>query len=532
MDNSVEEAQEQIEHLQDLAPSRFKIGVAVGILLVTAAATFAGVYAARSAGNVSDAQRSRQELSASAVSDGLHATALGVAADQQRDDSTEAGWRAALLRIEAGDSAAGVAGALRAQAAAADSQSSTAGAAVPLPHAPYRTYAAQIEVPTLLVQQSALSYAQQSAQWQAKGTAALSIVSVLALALFLLGLALTISHTLTQKGFVLLALIMLVVSTVRLGVIASGGIVHPTASCINGFAVGSARYAGGDNAGAITTLQRAVASCPSYADAWNALAVAEYSLKTKAGFQFSEHAFAKALALNETKPAVMYNNLGFTQLINGRLGDAAATLASALKLDPTNEYTLASLAEERLLNNDPAAADRYLQRAMHLVAGHGPAFRLAFFTALRTSQQAFRGLGPHNSLLVSYFTKFREAEASIDSRNSATPGDAHGAKVSNIIVRTEAGSLGTAGYATLGFAYTGLRTGDHLSLRWYKYDDIYELADSVPDLPVDAALAGAGTISPDRYFVPMPAGSQTLEIYLNGIILGSATFTMPAGTSG
>ncbi|HWG74545.1 MAG TPA: tetratricopeptide repeat protein [Acidimicrobiales bacterium] len=533
MESRLEEVKEEIEHLDHVPAGRLKVVVTVAVLLVTFATTAGALLAAKAAARESEAQRQRQQMSAQAVAASIKDTSSTAIIDQQRNDSSEAGWRRTFLDLVATDpSTAGDTKAqVQSEAAASEKQRVAIDAGLPVPYSKLQAYEATLAVPTDLANQTAQARATESAQWLGKEDVALSTVSMLALALFLLGLALTISTRGTAKGFVALALVLLLVSVGRLADVAARGVTVPTGQAITAYAKGNEKLADGDYPGAIGQFKTAVHLSPGYESAWEQLANAEFDQSTPAGYAASERYFAKALDLkpSESKVAPLYNNLGFSQLVDGHLQAAATTLHTALSLDPTNEVTLASLAEQRVLAHDSPSADQYLAQALAIVARHGSYFRQQYFEAFRSDQDTFAVAGVPPSVTDAFYTRVKQAEASLDSLGSANPGDAHGATVTNIVTRPVTGAAGKAGLATVGFDYTGFQADDHLALRWYEDGVTYELTDSQPNSVLDASAAGNGAFAPDAYNVPVPEGSQTVEIYLNGVLLGSSTFNMPAG---
>jgi tetratricopeptide (TPR) repeat protein len=398
-----------------------------------------------------------------------------------------------------------------------------------VPTANLQGYESKLNEPTDVARQTAAADAAASSQWEGTEGSALADISMLALALFLLGLTLTITHRPTAVGFVALAGVIVLVAVVRLGIVGTHQVDVPTASAISAYANGNQDLATGDYNGAIASFRQAVTTSPGYEAAWEQLAYADFNLYTPAGFSASDKDYQHALSL---KPAQagrgpLLNDLGFSQLVSGQVPAAGATLLDALKTDPTDEVTLASLAEQATLAHDPSRADGYLAQTLGIVQKHGPYFREQFFQSFRSDQSTFYVAGVPSSVTDPFYLKVKEAEASLDSLGSPQPGDAHGATVTNLSARP----VGTQGLATMSFDYDGFQPGDHLAIRWYQDGVTYELTDSLPNTVLDSSWQGSGSFNPDQYVVPVTAGSQTVEVYLNGVLLSSQTFTMPAATS-
>jgi tetratricopeptide (TPR) repeat protein len=341
-------------------------------------------------------------------------------------------------------------------------------------------------------------------------------------------LALTISNHSTARGFVVLAVVLLVVSVGRLTDVAFSGVSAPSTRAIAAYGSADTKAYVGDSAGAAHLLQTAVHISPDYEQAWEQLANDEYSEGTRTGYSAFERDLGRALALHpsSTQKAVLFTDLGFTQLLDGQFEAAGVTLHHALTFDPTNEVALANLSLQRMLVGDRAGADMYFNMALAHVASHGPYFREQYFAGYRHGQQTFDQVGIRNPVFDAFYMWMKEAEASLDALGQPAPGDSHGASVSHVVLRPVSGPGGQS-LATVAFDYRGFQVGDHLSVRWYSQGTYYDVAESLPDFKLDASFAGSGTLLPDNMGVPTLPGSHTVEIYLNGVLLGSSTFTMP-----
>ena len=518
MENTLEEVHEHLEHLEHEASLKFKTIITVMVLAVTAAATVAGVLVALWSGHESEAQSARQELAAEAVSADLHANAIYAVNSEQDDQATEAGWQAAFLRLHEDGASSSTSSVLEAQAKVADQQ------------AKQKSSVSQEEIDTASEKQTVAGEESQAKALEAedfagKESGALTVISILAVCLFLLGLAPTLQTRAVRFSFVGLALVGLLVSVVRLVVVAGGSAEVPTSSCID-------RYAHSLLAGSyddeIKDLRSVVGACPSYANAYQELANAQAGLGTKKGFLAAEDSYRKAIDLHPANAAILYNDLGAAQVFDGHIAQAHDSLTKALQLDPTNEITLSSWSEQRAFAGDSAGASRYLDRSLALVAKHGSYFRQAYFTSMRTDDQVAQALGIETPAAKALYQRARNAEASLDVYGKPTPGDAHGAQVTSITVRKANGQIGDSGCATFGYSYTGLRAGDHVSVRWYENGTTFSLTQSIIDETVGSG--GDGQLDPDTgYVVPTTPGSWTVEVYVNGNLLRSATFTMPQG---
>lgn len=518
MENHLEEVGEHLEHIEEeLTSSGFKTVVTALMLLVTAAATTAGVLAARWSADESEAQRARQEFAAQAVAADLHANALQAASGEQADQQSESGWQAAFLRLQRQGADAATAALLGRQADVADRQRAQSTSPV---SAQQRTAAAEAQDTAAGMSEAK---AQTAADFSAKEAGALTVVSMLAVALFLLGLAPTIGTPVPRRIFVALAALGLVVAVGRLSIVATRHTQVPTAQCVQQYA--AARQATTTYEAEISRLHPVVHDCTRYADAYEALGDAESGIGTPRTFLTAEADYRTALRQHPAYAAILYNNLATAQLFDHHLAAARTSLQHAAALDPNNEITLGSEAEQRAFSGDQSGADRYLAQALALVAKHGPYFRDSYFASLRTDALETHVLNIATPTTNAFYRRVDEAEASLDVYGRPAPGDAHGATVDHIVARKAPGKIGAAGTAMVTYTLHGLRPGDHLSVRWYLSGVTFSLEQSEVDAHVTTNLDGR--LQPGAYVVPTAPGTWTVEVYVNGNLAGSTTFTMP-----
>jgi Flp pilus assembly protein TadD len=174
--------------------------------------------------------------------------------------------------------------------------------------------------------------------------------------------------------------------------------------------LGIALIRAGETQKAELALKQAVDREPGLWRAWNALGYLHDARNDSAG---AERAYGQALAANE-RNAVLYNNRGFSRLMQRKADAAVDDFRRALQIDPQQELAKANLrlalawqghyahaaagasaAESgRALNNvgyvalmrgDLETAERYLSRAMAADAGYNSAAarNLAYLKSLR-----------------------------------------------------------------------------------------------------------------------------------------------------
>jgi hypothetical protein len=126
------------------------------------------------------------------------------------------------------------------------------------------------------------------------------------------------------------------------------------------------------------------------------------------------------------------------------------------------------------------------------------------------------------------FLHAKEAEASLDSIGRPTPGSTHGARITDVYLGPAKKIGGIGGFLTIGFYHQGLRPGDHLAFRLYSGDDsVYDATASEPDVVVQqgTTLVGDGVFAPQQTRVDIGhMGRVTLEVYLNGVFQGQASY--------
>lgn len=529
MENTFSEAHEEIKHLDHMSAPRLKVGMTVAILVITMLATLAGVLAGIWSSREAEAQTARQQATASALKAELGATTQESEVAQTEDDSIEAGWRSSFLYEESTQvHAADLKRVLLAQQKRTYRISTEIDKRLPSGGVT-SAYYARLQEPATHDEQLAKARALEGVGWLEKNNEALAVVSMLALALFLVGLALTINNRRIQLGFTALSIAMLVFSGARLAWIAATPINRPTESCVNRYSSAVTAYTAGRPGAARTELESVTKACPTYSDAWAALAQAAFDPgKSTARAQFASASY-RALATADSPSAVLQNNAGTAALLNHDVGTAQRLLAAARAAAPHNPIVLSSCAELAAARDDAGQAQSDLRAAITQVAKHGPYYRdQVFFAAMRDDANSFAQAGWHNRVFDQLFLSAKEAEASLDSVGRATPASTHGAKITNIYLGPAKKIGGIGGFLTIGFQHWGLRPGDHLAFRFYTQNDSrYEATASEPNIVVHPAttLVGTGLFAPQQTRIDIGSvGRVTLEVYLNGVYQGQANF--------
>ncbi len=539
MENPLHEAHEQIEQLEEKPESRLKAIITVSILVVTMLTTAAGVLAAIWSAHQSETQRERQQAATSSLQESVTANAQLRAVDTLRDDIKEDTWRKTFLHVytlEVSDKT--IDAELQRQANSAAAIAKQLGAQLPA-GATADDYSDKLYEKSLADSQLASAYAQESSGWLEKHNGALAVVSILALSLFLLGLALTLGNRATQLGFTGLAIVMTLVGGARLLQVQVTGITAPTEDCINTAAAANADMVVSQYVAAAKKLNTALLECPEYGEAWTQLANAYFyygvasnnrTTATRVWLQ-AEQADKSALGAADVKTGVLYNDLAFMEILNHQYDAAAQNMVQAHRLAPESHYVLGTLAELAIARGDVTTAMHYLDEAALPLKDAGPYFRdQYFFTSLRYDSGYFATAGITGPKVEAFFAKAREYEAMLDVKNMAHPLDTHGAVIDNLVFRKSDSVLGrTAGFVTIGFSYRGLEAGDVLSLRFYGYNDTFydPTASLTVTVSAGSSLVGDGTEQPDSdYRLKLSYKyATTMEVYLNGVLQGEMAYT-------
>lgn len=539
MENPLHEAHEQIEHLEEAPESRLKVVITISILVVTMLTTAGGVLASIWSAHQSETQRERQQAATKSLEEGLTVNSTLSSVDTAIDDATEAQWRETFLKVysmEVSDKS--LVPQLKKQEQAAKQVVDQINGRLPA-GARDSSFSDRLNEDSVTESQLAAAYARESAGWLEKHNGALAVVSMLALSLFLLGLALTIGNRPTQIGFTALAAVMTVIAAARLVQIDVSDIKAPTEDCIRTAAAATAFVVDTEYKRAETKLEEALGACPSYGDAWSALGQARFyegvvsgdPAVAKRDWPRAQQAYQRALDVADTRSGELYNDLAFLQMLDHDYVDAQANLDKAYELSPNSNYVLGSRAELAVARGDDTTAERLLRQAADNLKDAGPYLRNDyFFASLRYDHAYFTQAGITGRKVDAFFQHGREYEALLDSGHMTTPLDTHGATINNLVFRRSHSVLGRVSKAvTIGFDYSGLKVGDVLSFRFYGYQDsTYDPTASLTQTVAEgSSLLTDGVEQPDTDFrlTLTYQYETTMEVYLNGVFMGQASFT-------
>ena len=437
MENPLHEAHEQIEQLDEKPESRLKVVITVAILVVTMLTTAAGVLAAIWSARQSETQRERQQSATTSLQESVTANSQLLAVDGLKDDIKEDTWRKTFLHVytlEVSDKT--IDSELQKQADRRPRLPKQLSTRLPA-GANSDDYTDKLYEKSLADSQLASAYAQESSGWLEKHNGALAVVSILALSLFLLGLALTLGNRATQVGFTALAIVMTVVGGARLLQVQLSDITAPTED-VHRHGGCSQRRHGADalRRRGHQAATRPSRSCPDYVDAWSQLANTLLLLRRVLGKPRSprrpclqaEQADQAALNVADVKTGVLYNDLGVhadPQPSVRRRGAEHGRRAQALPREPLRaRHSRRARDRPRRPEDGVPLPD---EAALSLKDA-GPYFRdHYFFTSLRYDSGYFALAGITGAKVDAFFSRAREYEAMLDLKNMAHPLDTHGA---------------------------------------------------------------------------------------------------------
>jgi hypothetical protein len=369
------------------------------------------------------------------------------------------------------------------------------------------TYLFRQYEPATVAQQAAFASEEASIRWSRREDANVAVGALLAVALLLLGVALSVPQPAVKWGFVTVACLLAVVAGVRLLLVNAPSVGHRPDAAISAYADGIVNRQAGHDAAATADFTRATTIDGTYASAWAELGSALAGAHGDAPhLGAAVHAFQRALALG-TRDTSMLNDLAYADVRLGRLTDASryigVTLQGAAPAPPP--YALTTAAEVALARGDTAATDRFRDAAIASVAAKDAGFRHAFFSSWRRDEGQLAGVVPA-ARLDSFFAGVKDIEASIDAYGTAGPRALHGAALTSLAVRQNAGT------STLNYAITagGIHDGDVLSIRLYR-DGTFDAYSSLPALRL--GVSDGPNLMENA---PADPGQVHVEVYLNG----------------
>ena len=519
------ELQESVEHLEHAAHgprTRLRVIVTVLILAATVEAAVVGYMAATASSNADTTARERQLHDVAAAQATLYAAGQSGLSNDISADEVDAARRAAVRNFQAGQP--GVSAADRAELAAETARWSAVQHAEevlnPAGVDSLQLYRAKVGKPATREQQLADLAGEQTEAWVRRSDVYVAVVGLLAVALFLLGLALTVPRRIIGYGFAMLALGIGAYGGVRTVLATTPELPAMSDSVLSAYTDGVVAQAAGKHTEAIADYERAVKGRPHYAQAWKQLADSRNSFTASTdALHETVRDYQRAIAEGDRR-ANVYHFLAFTEMRLGHVGDALKDARTAHDIAPVNAQIDFALALTELLNGDSAGAQRDSRAAFALLKDQLPSDRALYFSQLRNDEAVLANAPVNQSQLKPFFLAGREAEASYDALGGPDPTPLRGATASISAVE----GVNRTFYA---FVYSNFAVGRVVGIRWYDSTSHYVASASTPALKWLYTPDGTYNGYVDNVPANLSTGTYTLELYLDGNFLSRTTVVVP-----
>jgi tetratricopeptide (TPR) repeat protein len=497
----------QLEGVQELSDSRRKRRVTIVILLVTLSTSGVGYLAGRAGSNSQTAARLRHTHTLAGQRAQLDAIAERATVNDVQDDIGELSW-ATTVRTYQGIRVTDPAESARIAADKTLLTSNQTGLETAYPEATgdFLAFFAEGNKDANREQQLAAIAAEQGAAWGHRADAYVSVIGLFAVALFLLGLSLTVQRTRLFSGFLLLGLALWATALGWAGLTSRTEVPDTNTAAIEAYVDGRAELDRGKPQEAVSRFAEATRRRQDYAEAWSALGLARARTGPD-GLRESVADFRRAIR-HGRRSASDYSNLATAEALGA--GDTDAGLRSieqAIRLDDDQPLLHGTHAEVLLAAGDEDGARKAFARAVELIRDRGPVFRDVWFASARADFAALPGTKASAEQRDRWTRLVRETEASLDSLGQPGPSaGSSGAAVRSVRVVTKEAD------ATLSFDYTGIEPGSKVSLRLYAGG---QLDRNLSVRKLDWTLPADGHAERGPFIAPA-VESYDVEVYVDG----------------
>jgi tetratricopeptide (TPR) repeat protein len=495
------------------APPRLKAIVTLLVLLVTLTASVAGYVAHRASIRAESSARQRQLLTIESQRQLLSSSQATFAAISASDLATELGWRGSARLGQATDSPDG-AERERLQAESDAYYAEQKKLSETVDDEVGRKPTAERNRAGWLNEEKAGVWADHAEDWVHHEESLVTVVGFFAVALFLLGLTLTLQRARMRGIFVTLAIVIWAAGTAWGAAVVLQPVRDPPRAALTSMVDGRVALQAGETDDAIKAFRTVTDLRPEYAQGHNYLAAA---------LRGSDEQNARAEAVEELREAVhltpnsgvLRNNLADAEVL-ARDKHAVSDAERAVEMTEGKDVVaLFTLSEAHLGAGDVDASIKVLDQAIGMTARHGSGYRdLAFGTLrndIRVLGSIVKGAG-----LDRFQRRVGEAEASLDMFNSDRPKSLDGARLTDMQVRKAANGVGVV----LHVSWTGIAPGRKYAVRWYGSDDRLQPGASYRSREWTEATDGTADLGP---FDLVP-GPNRVELYLDGNLLASAPY--------
>ncbi len=508
---------ERVEHLEHEQQPRIRTIITILIPVVTVLTALTSLLAARDNGHAAVAQRLR-------TTDTIAAQRTGEEAAQQigRYNDINAAFADAVRRntLELRD--ARTIGGTEAEVLRSEAAQWARSARF------YHRQTGSFDLPQLysagtLQEQQAFEAGTVAQEWIDREDANIGLAGLFAVALFLLGLTMTLPRNSVKWGFVTVACLLGLIGIVRLALINLPGVHHTPETALVDYsnAILAENSSDASTQTPITDLTSATKLDPEYGQAWVALGeardIAGSGSPSDATAAITDYQHALSL---DQKTADVYNNMAYDEILLKRSAQGIADSTAAHDLEPDNPYIDMTLGEAALSSGDMATATHWRSETVSILSGLDSNFRDHFFTTLRSVDiPELSTAGVPTARLAAYFNPLRNVEASLDAFGSPTPRPLDGASLSD--VRTA--YYRPRALYLITYQATDVHTGDIVSVRVYnRANEGYSLYSSYPKVPMTSSGSGRLSIK-----TPIDRGKYRIEFYLNGNFQTETTVKSP-----
>jgi len=383
--------------------------------------------------------------------------------------------------------------------------------------------------------------------WGSKGDTYVSVVTMLAAVLFLLGISLTIENWL-RYVFLGCGLLMLVISGIWvMSVYLEPMQVTPEEAMeqfVQGLILSNIAFAASEadaneiNKQALAAFEAALELDPLYADVyqWHGFTMLEKRLKGADPDVNAEAAASMEVAIElGNDNSVVYTNLGWAYTLSGEYEKAIAALEHAIELEPTECLAYLNLGVAQLGAEQANEANATYAVAVDCMLEENPDERANLFASGELDLLDLAYVQDDNLDVADALLHFKETAVSLATLDEIEPQETS-AKVTDIAfaggIAADGGFLDVGDSFTPGApaVYTIMRFEEMPAnapwmVRWYHEDELYRTHTS--QWPAEGG--GAGQTWMRITGSPMPAGEYAAEIYVSGKLIASESFQVQAG---
>lgn len=380
--------------------------------------------------------------------------------------------------------------------------------------------------------------------WGSKSNSYVAVITILAVALFLLGLSLTIGGQ-VRTVLAIPAVAIFATSIVWTGIIAAGRVPRTPEKAMKHVAEGDRLSSVGylDFKGAIAEYTKAIEIRPDYAYAYARRGNAHFlkgspevaqgatgfvSITDPASLKASIADGQKAIDLG-FKDTVIYSTQGFQNFLVGDYEKALELTSEALKLNPRLAPVWANLGLIHAARGSQEEADKGFTRALTLIRKRPDLEQTAFVNAARTDLEILQKNEPSRKDLV---RRYKEQVTAFESELQLKKKIKRGSKGSAKITEWEVDGA----EITANFDYKNLAKGAATAFIWYYRADSKAIWAHDPRLfsyVYESELDGDGSSVAinNSHQCPTP-GQYRLDVYEDGTLIGSASHTIKPGVLG